>query len=248
MVEPIRRVSQALAKRTPLNPVRSKLTEAVASLTFDDVPKSATEAGARVLEANGLNGTFYVCGGHTGAAFEGMRQHDLADLKRLRDAGHEIGCHTFSHQDATRAGAPARRRDHEANRAFMSDALEGDRLSSFAYPYGATSLAAKLFYARRFFTCRGVFRGLNKGWVDFSELKAHPIESWDFDAGQMMDLVAEARDRAGWLIFYTHDVSDEPTRFGCTPRNLETVVEILADAGVETLPVKAAASRVMFAA
>jgi len=240
-----RRLSLASGKRTPVRPVRSQLTRAVASLSFDDVPCSATLAGAEVLEGAGVRGSYYVCGSHTGGVFEGRAQHRLEDLARLRSAGHEIGCHTYAHQDATRVGHAARLRDHETNQAFAAGALDGQRPSTFAYPYGSTSLRSKLFYSKRFLACRGVYPGLNAGVIDLAELRAVPIESHRFDLGRIRDLAAQAEDRAAWLIFFTHDVSPEPTPYGCRPAELAAVVGALADAGIEVLPVKDAAARVL---
>jgi peptidoglycan/xylan/chitin deacetylase (PgdA/CDA1 family) len=240
-----RRLSLAIGKRTPVRPVRSKLREAVASLSFDDVPQTATQAGADVMEQAGVRGSYYVCGSHTGGAFEGRAQHELADLVRLREAGHEIGCHTYAHQDATLVGHGARRRDHAANQAFAAEALGGDRLITFAYPYGSTSFRSKLFYSRRFMACRGVFAGLNVGVIDLAELRAVPIESHAFDISRVRALAAEAKDRAAWLIFFTHDVQPEPSPYGCRREELDQVVGALADAGIEVLPVREAAARVL---
>jgi peptidoglycan/xylan/chitin deacetylase (PgdA/CDA1 family) len=240
-----RRLSQAIAKRIPVKPVRSKLTQAIASLSFDDVPRSATLDGAAAMESAGVRGTYYVCGAHTGTTFEGLEQHRRDDLERLSDAGHEIGCHTFAHQDATLVDATARTRDHDANRAFAADVLAGELPATFAYPYGSTSIPAKLFYSKRFLACRGVFAGLNAGLIDFSELRAVGLESHrGFDPAHVIDLVAEARAKAAWLIFFTHDVSPAPSPFGCRRQELEAVLGALSDAGVDVLPVKDAAARV----
>jgi hypothetical protein len=64
--------------------------------------------------------------------------------------------------------------------------------------------------------------------------------------GQVRDLVAEAKDRNAWIIFFTHDVGPDPSDYGCTPQNLEDVITTLNDAGIDALPVKAAAAKVMF--
>jgi len=187
-----------------------------------------------------------VCGGHTGETFEDRAQHEAHDLLALHQAGHEIACHTFAHPFVTKLSDIARDQDRQANANFIRDTLGDVMMTSFAYPYGAVSLAAKAFYARQFFTCRGVYRGLNTGRVDFAELRAIGIERRQHDIGQVRDLVAEAKDRNAWIIFFTHDVGPDPSDYGCTPQNLEDVITTLKDAGIETLPVKAAAAKVMF--
>jgi peptidoglycan/xylan/chitin deacetylase (PgdA/CDA1 family) len=242
----INRISQKIARSIPANPVRSKLAAPIASISFDDIPHSAARVGAPILEAANLRGTFYVCGDHAGKTFEGRAQHEVADLIKLHENGHEIACHTFGHPNVTQISDAARDTDLNANVAFMHAHVGDCALSSFAYPYGAVSLGAKGFYSRRFFTCRGVYAGVNSGMMDFSELLAVGIESRQHDMGRVRALIDEAKAKNGWLIFFTHDVGPEPSDYGCTPRNLEDVIGALADAKIETLPVKAAASRALF--
>ena len=242
----IDRAKQKVARMIPANPIRSKLTAPLASISFDDIPHSAARVGAPILESANLRGTFYVCGGHTGEKFEDRDQHELSDLVTLHRNGHELACHTFVHPDTTHINDEARGKDCAANAAYMRDHIGDVALSSFAYPYGAVSLAAKSFYARSFFTCRGVYRGVNHGLMDFSELLAIGIESRQHDMGRVRSSLDEAKERNGWVIFFTHDVGPEPSRFGCRPRDLEDVIAALIDAKIETLPVKAAAARAMF--
>ena len=41
----------------------------------------------------------------------------------------------------------------------------------------------------------------------------------------------------GWLIFYTHDVSERPSPYGCTPEKLRFVVRRAKEIGASILPV-----------
>ena len=240
------RIEGAITRAIPLNPIQSRLSQAVASISFDDIPFSAARVGAPILERAQIQGTFYVCGGHTWQTFEDRPQHEAHDLLALHQAGHEIACHTYAHPFVTKLNDAGRDEDRQANADFMRQTLGDVRMTSFAYPYGAVSLAAKAYYARHFFTCRGVYRGLNVGRVDFSELRAIGIERRQHDIGRVRDLVAEAKERQAWIIFFTHDVGPDPSDYGCTPENLEDVITTLKDAEIETLPVKAAAAKVMF--
>lgn len=244
--ELLARIEGAITRAIPINPIQSRLAQAVASISFDDIPFSAARVGAPILERAKIQGTFYVCGGHTGQSFEDRTQHETHDLVALHQAGHEIACHSFAHPYVTRLSNAARDQDRQANADFMDTTLGDVMMTSFAYPYGAVSLAAKAFYARHFFTCRGVYRGLNTGRIDFSELRAIGIERRQYDLGHVRDLVAEAKERNAWIIFFTHDVGPDPSDYGCTPQNLEDVITTLKDAGIDALPVKAAAAKVMF--
>jgi hypothetical protein len=52
-----------------------------------------------------------------------------------------------------------------------------------------------------------------------------------------------ARDR-GWLILATHDVSDAPTAYGCTPEFFEAALKYAVDSGAKILPVSEALTTV----
>ena len=239
------RIANKMASLRSVRQIVSQLQAPVASISFDDIPHSAARIGAPVLEAVGLRGTFYVCGDHSGQTFEGRPQHELSDLIALNDAGHEIACHTFGHPNVVNMNDNARQVDAQANADFMTSQLRASAPSSFAYPFGRVSGAAKAFYSQRFMTCRGVYAGINAGKMDFSELRAVGIESRSHDMGRVKALIDEAKAKTGWLIFYTHDVDDNPTAHGCRPKDLEDVIGALSDANIQTLPVRDAAQLVL---
>ena len=243
---PVQWASRRLAHKTPINPVRSKLTRPIASISFDDIPETAATTGAPILEHAGVRGTFYICGGHAGGDFEGRPQFDASHLKALHRAGHEIGCHSYDHPDVARLSDAERLKDLEANVTFLRDTLGDVQFSSFAYPYGAVSFGAKLFYSRQFLTCRGVYRGVNAGLMDFSDLRGVGLEVRQHDMSRVADHIAEAKETNGWLIFFSHDVSNDPSPYGCRPKDLEAVIEALKAADIEILPVKAGAARALF--
>ena len=88
--------------------------------------------------------------------------------------------------------------------------------------------------------------GINAGIVDLAQLKAEPLERRSWRADLIEGKVAEAVARKGWLILFTHDVSEEPSPYGCTPAMLEHALACLRDAGVEVLPVKHALAKATF--
>lgn len=91
------RIEMQLLARMPIKPVEIKLEKPIASFTFDDIPQSAAIEGAKILEKNGLHGTFYVTGSHANQTFDGVKQYSPEDLRKLYKSGHEIACHTYAH-------------------------------------------------------------------------------------------------------------------------------------------------------
>ncbi|MGH6955353.1 MAG: polysaccharide deacetylase family protein, partial [Caulobacteraceae bacterium] len=107
-----RRLVRLVARKPAAAPAGPMVTFA-----FDDVPASAAETGARVLERLGVRGTFFVAGALAGKHDAAGLMADAEALRRLSQAGHEIGCHTHGHLDLGQSSAAEALADIEANAA-----------------------------------------------------------------------------------------------------------------------------------
>jgi peptidoglycan/xylan/chitin deacetylase (PgdA/CDA1 family) len=150
------------------------------------------------------------------------------DVRAAHYAGHEIACHTFSHPDCRELKGSAIQDEIRDNATAVRSVVADRSLVNFAYPYGAVSPTAKRTFGVRFRTCRGICPGINYRFVDLADLKAIALYDASFCENEMRRLVDHNQSVGGWLIFYTHDVVDTPSPFGCTPRELETVVNYAA--------------------
>ena len=240
------RVNRQITQRLPLKPVKSRLTAPVASITFDDFPRTAWTRGGPILEQRNVKATYYVTGGFSGRINEGLDHYVDSDLPEIVAAGHEIGCHTFSHEKGPTVSTESLVDDVERNAAYVQDVLGDYVMSSFAYPYGEASPRTKLLLGDRFATSRGIRKGVNKGLMDLSQLKAIGIEKWWWTSEYIQAAVDKAKAENAWVIFFTHDVGDDPSPYGATPAMLEHALDALDRAGIEMLPVKHALARAMF--
>lgn len=240
------RLRRATARLLPAKPVKLTPERALASLTFDDFPRSAWTAGGPILARHGVRGTYYAAGRYCGASEDGLAYYDKDDLMAVHAAGHEVGCHSWGHVQGHRERTSTLAEDADRNAAFVSGLLGDAPMVSFAYPYGELSARTKRVFAPRFATCRGVHGGLNVGVTDLADLRAEPIERRSWSAEKVEAVVAQAAERKAWLIFFTHDVSDDPSPYGCTPAMLEHALTVLRAADVDVLPVKAALARATF--
>lgn len=225
----------------------TQLREPIVSFTFDDFPRSALTEGGRILKEAGWAGTYFAAGSFCGRTVDDIDYFTRDDLLRAEEEGHEIACHTFSHLRLAGQRTPAIVDDLARNAAFLRASLPGLRLSSFAYPYGDVRLPQKRLIAGRFPISRGIWPGLNTGRMDFGELKAVALERHRPDATEIQQWLDRAKRHNGWLIFFTHDVSEQPSDYGCTPDAFARVVGLVAKAGIRVLPVKNAAGFARFA-
>lgn len=218
------KVKRHLARRVVTCRVPLALDRATVSFTFDDIADSAARDGARILEDRGVRGTFYVCGGLAGTAWDLYPLAGLATVADLARRGHEIGCHTATHPNGATTGAKRYLRDVDENARILEPVI-GQPLSTFAYPYGAIGLPQKLALQRRFLACRGIHGGPMSRRADRGRLEAVALENASIGEAGIDAVLDEAVARGAWLVFYAHDVADRPTRFGVTPERLAYAVD-----------------------
>jgi peptidoglycan/xylan/chitin deacetylase (PgdA/CDA1 family) len=211
------RVSHRLATHLSVEPFRLRNETPMVSFTFDDVPKSAATTGAKILEHHGARGTFYVSGGLVGTTEPDWATVDARDIIALHRNGHEIGCHTFSHKRACDLDAVSLAAEIEHNRHYLRSLDPTIKVENFAYPYGYGSFGRKGQLKAAFQSCRSIAPGVNSDTVDLQFLRAMPLIDRRIGRDEIERAFDEAETYNGWLIFYTHDVADRPSLYGCSP-------------------------------
>lgn len=232
------------ARRLARAPLRIETERAIVSFTFDDFPLSAATTGAGILESFGWRGTFFASAGFAGGETHLGKMFETRELLKLHRAGHEIGCHSYAHGDASRVGAQATLADCARNRRCLELMGHEEALTSFAFPYGEASPAAKPALLREYRALRGVQAGINRGVADRGLLKACPLDGGRVGLANALDRIRDAVRRPGWLIFYGHDVRNMPGQWGCTPEFLHSVCKLAADLKCEVLPMREALDRI----
>ena len=169
------KVSHRLAMHLHVDRFRLRNTTPMVSFTFDDLPKSAVTTGADLLEAHGARGTFYVSGGLVGLGTPDWAAGDADDVLSLHRRGHEIGCHTFSHQRACDLDETSLAAEIARNRGYFRALDSSIAPETFAYPFGYGSFARKHQLKDQFQTCRSIVPGINTGSVDLQFLRAMPL-------------------------------------------------------------------------
>jgi len=228
--------ARALAAR----PARLAGYRPVASISFDDFPKNAWVQGGPVLARHDVRGTYYTAGGFCGREVDGIHYYDSQDLRELAAAGHEIGCHGFGHQPVPSLSNAELGADAARNREFLSTFLNGKAPVSYAFPFGRVSPRTKRFYASRFGSARGTHAGINIGRVDLAQLNVISLEMRCWNERTIETAIHRVLHGHGWLILYTHDVSDTPTRYGTTPKRLDWALSCITAARIQLLPVREA--------
>jgi peptidoglycan/xylan/chitin deacetylase (PgdA/CDA1 family) len=206
------------------------------SFTFDDFPMSACEAG-KLLKANQCNGTFYTCLNLMDASADGEIFYDRDSLLKLIEDGHEIGSHTFAHLNCKLTDTGTLSGDLAKNQEAIEKITGGYKLKNFAFPFGAHNNDSKKLAGQTYSSSRSIIPGINKGTIDLNLLKANKLYN-HIPIDSARELIRQNKEENGWLIFYTHDVKDQPSPYGCTLEYFRTVLEAALDSGAEVVTIQ----------
>jgi len=210
------------------------------TFTFDDFPRSALAAGGGTLESNSVRGTYFVAMGLAGRAIETGEMFVPADLDALLARGHELACHTCEHLPAWETPPAAYLASVERNARALGALPQAIRPATHSYPISYPRPGTKRRIASRFRACRFGGQGINRGPVDLNALNSFFIEQSVHDVPAIERLIAANAAQPGWLIFSTHDVAEDPTRYGCTPALFERIVRLTLESGATILTMTAA--------
>jgi len=209
----------------------------IVTFSFDDFPRSALTNGASIVERYGGKATYYVTMGLMGKDNDLGEQFRSADLGSLIERGHEVASHTFSHLSAQSTPFQLFWQDVDHCEKALQERIPVGPSNNFAYPYGEVTLTAKRRLGPRMRSCRGTCSGFNGPEVDLNLLRANSLYGDIDQADSAKELILENENRKTWLIFYSHDVVNKPSRFGCTPALLEAVISFAAERAARLMTV-----------
>lgn len=138
--------------------------------------------------------------------------------------GHELGCHTHDHCHGWDTPTAEFERSMVRNQKAAAEFLPSCRMRCLSYPVSGPRPATKRVVAHYYAFARSGGQTYNRGLCDALMLRAFFIERSDAGFAGMQRVIEENAGQRGWLIFATHDVSTNPTRFGCTPELFEKLV------------------------
>jgi peptidoglycan/xylan/chitin deacetylase (PgdA/CDA1 family) len=214
-----RESAKHIAKRARFLPAENRLV----SFTFDDFPITAIENGARLLEAHKVRGTFYSSLGLAGTNSPVGTIATVHDILALSEHGHECGCHTFGHINCAESSSEVVREDCLGNQ-HAAKQIANLHFHSFAYPYGAFNLSSKRVISSLYRSARSIEPGINANKIDLAALKSVAL-SESTGLKRLKLWLGELNDSGGWLIFFSHDISQTPSEWGCSIGLFERILE-----------------------
>ena len=160
--------------------------ECAVALTFDDGFRNLRDHAATVLARHGFPATVFLVPAHCGrdngwgtqpAGVACQPLLDWDEIKTLHAAGVRFGAHSLSHAYLTKLPAAAAEAEMvDSKRAI--EAVLGDTVDTFAYPYGACDLRVRALAQRHFRIACGVRLGYAGRQSDPMELERLDMYYW----------------------------------------------------------------------
>lgn len=207
------------------------------AVTWDDSSIDEWFSARDLFKKYNAKCTFYVC------SFCQLNEEKLQKLKILKDEGHEIACHSFTHKDAILYYM-----DHGIDSYIKNEILpaldsmraKGFNPETFAYPSGSRNSETDEALLKYFRVLRATTYG-NKGklysWGRTRILQGTGIDnSYKLPLESIYSMLKEASDSSRVAVFYGHRISGgiDSTSYYCTSRSrLEAVLKKASELHLE---------------
>lgn len=194
----------------------------IVSFTFDDVPISAFENGASILNDKNKKGTFYLS--------HNLINNSISEqlIEKTIQDNHEIACHTYSHCRFYKTFNPyIIQEEIKRNQKYFKGRFEVE-LKNFAYPYGQQTIISKYFVKANYHTGRSIHEGTNQGIIDIYNLKSIKLYEYKHSIDKILNKYEGFYNNA-WVIFHTHDVIDKHSQFGCSPSYFDKILSYMIE-------------------
>lgn len=236
----INELRKRIALKTAVRSLKIPPAVKQVSFTFDDVPESAFLNAQPVLERYGYRGTFYVALSFLDTDKTNINLYHKNHLSACLNNGHELGCHTYSHNRTYQnSKADFLTNDIHKNTVKLNETGIKYKFQNFSYPFGEQTIKMRKIAAKHFESSRGTDHGINKGRIDLNNLKAVKLYQKEQPLDKICSMLDELNTLGGWLIFYTHDVQTNFSKFGCSPDYFERIVQKCNDLNLKVNTIKA---------
>lgn len=199
------------------------LKEAMVSISFDDIWKTAYTRGAGELEKRGFKGSFYITRLYTETPAESYASLD--DVKDLIKRGHEIGSHSHRHTALSSMAAADLIEDIRKSTTLLNEI--GAPNSGIAYPFGDFDGEVETEVQRYHAYARTSLVGLNDTTASRYRLRIVPVTT-DTSTADLIQWVQAAQESKTWLILLFHDLGEPAPRNPYTT-SFEQYLQVLDD-------------------
>lgn len=234
-----RRANDVLAMQTrqldkssqPLQP----FDEPLITVTFDDGWESIYSQALPMLQSYGIPTTQYVLSGTA----DNVQYMNYAQMRKMAQAGHEIGCHSIDHADLTKLTQQQLDTQLRECKAVVGKELNME-IREFASPYGSTNPTTIDAIMRTYNSHRNTVGDIWNSPADDHDVNTRAnFKRYDIicvtlrrhtTPAQLQAAIDYAVKNNGWLVLNYHQIEDDGSEYGLNNRQLDEQLQIISKA------------------
>jgi peptidoglycan/xylan/chitin deacetylase (PgdA/CDA1 family) len=206
----------------------ASLGKGMVSVTFDDGWQSAADKAAPLFEKYHIKTTQYIISDVAARGVSGYMNYGT--IRRLREAGNEIGSHTLNHCNQTLLSSS----DLTNNATKSKQMLEKEKLGpikSFAYPLGRYNKKTQAAYEKTYPLIRSSDFGYNDRYFDETNIHSIGVLSTTSDK-EFRSWLDYAKTHKVWVVLAYHKVGGSGT-YNLTASKLESQLKMIKSSGLD---------------
>lgn len=215
--------------------------EPLISVTFDDGWESIYKEAAPLMDKYDIASTQYIIPG----LFHDQNYISLDQARSLKDGGHEIASHTWTHDNLSKVDLDTARQQLTKSDEALKDLAK--RKMSFASPEGATTTQVMPIIKSLYSSHRNINADLGNGIDQFDvnvtghfdryNIIGFSVRPGTTDA-QIQAAIDYARAHNGWLVLAYHQIDNSGETYSSSPKQLERHFKMIRNSHVKTALVR----------
>ena len=218
--------------------------EPLISVTFDDGWESVYSEAAPIMSRYNIASTQYIMP----REFTRPVYISAEQALSLKEAGHEISSHTYTHQNLTQASDHKVRKELDRSLEVLGklSLLENDQLT-FAPPNGALNDYSRDQVKQRFAASRNVNGDLANdisandmnvaGKTDRYDIIGYSVGSYT-TMDELRGALKFAKDNNAWFVPVYHQIDDSGSDYSVSPVDFEKQMKLFRDSGIKIVTMR----------
>jgi peptidoglycan/xylan/chitin deacetylase (PgdA/CDA1 family) len=208
--------------------------EPVISVNFDDGWESVYTDALPVLQSDGIPTTQYIIAGE----FMNPAYMSLAQVKAMKNAGHEIGSHTMSHPDLTTLDENRLFYELSESKNLLS---EVQPINDFAAPYSASD-PTTLAFIKRLYRSNRLSDGAKSSSIEKdintkANFNQYAITAFavtrQTDVATIQRYIDYTKANNGWLILVYHQINGNPSDdYGVSKETFKKQMDLISKSNI----------------
>ena len=241
-IDQIRKSNKGLITKTRSNitisSTRTKKKRKLWTITYDDDAENIYDYALPIHRAENVQACFYIIPDHIGNGLISNYGATLNwnEVHELKEAGWEIGSHTFDHRNTSYMDeAQLIDNIEKANELFIKQGIYPDH---FSHPGGSNTFLNTNILQEYFSSAALTENGINSFDLNPWRLKRRSSDAYYSSFASTLDQLNEMEE--GWLISYHHAIHPDGEATGSlgsmqcwTPQQLQTAIQYAKSLDIE---------------